>query len=354
MISSLRLQNFRSYSDYTTELAPGVNIIVGPNASGKTNLLEAIHVINRGKSFKVSDKNLIKHSEDWARIDVSDDKGKRTWKLEEKDGKYDKSFNINETVVKRLTNKYQRTTTLFEPNHLRLLNGSPETRRNYLDQILIQTNQEFADALRKYNRALKQRNSLLKQYTNTSSDDMFVWDVKLSEYGGLVNNQRKDLIKHINSVVGENYSEIAGKKTKINIEYIDTVIAKDYTSSFLKTLQESLVNDKARGFTSCGPHREDFKVFMDGEDCSITASRGESRTLVLVLKLIELKLLEKELDQKPLLLLDDVFSELDGKRRRALTEHISGYQTLITTTDAEAVIEHFNTGEYRIIPTVAA
>jgi len=353
MISSVRLQNFRSYSDYTTELAPGVNIIVGPNASGKTNLLEALHVVNRGKSFRVSDKNLIRHGEDWARIDVADDKGKRTWKLEEKGGKYDKSFNINETIVKRLTTKHQRATTLFEPNHLRLLNGSPETRRSYLDQILIQTNHEFADALSKYNRALRQRNSLLKQGSADSRDDMFVWDVKLSEYGGLVNNQRKELIKHLNAVVGRNYSKIAGKKTKINIKYLDTVTVKDYISGFLKTLQESLADDKAKGFTSHGPHREDFRVFMDDEDSSVTASRGESRTLVLVLKLIELRLLEAKLEEKPLLLLDDVFSELDGKRRRALTEHISGYQTLITTTDAEAVIEHFNTGEYKIIPTIS-
>ncbi len=352
MINSLRLQNFRSYSDYTTELAPGVNIIVGPNASGKTNLLEAVYVVNRGKSFKVSDKNLIKHKQDWARIDVTDDQGKRIWKLEEKSGKYDKSFNINETIVKRLTTKRQRATTLFEPTHLRLLNGSPETRRTYLDQILIQTSYEFADALSKYNRALRQRNSLLKQSKRTTSDDMFVWDVKLSEYGGLVNRQRKGLIKHLNTVASKNYSKIAGKNTKIDIEYVDTITAKDYTSGFLKALQETLDSDKMRGFTSQGPHREDFRVLIDGEDSSVTASRGESRTLVLVLKLIELKLLEKELDQKPTLLLDDVFSELDGRRRRALTEHISGYQTLITTTDAEAVIEHFNTGEYKIIPTV--
>ncbi len=352
MIYSLRLQNFRSYNDYTTEFDDGVNIIVGPNASGKTNLLEAIYVINRGRSFRVSDKNLIKHGEIWARIDTIDSRNERTWKLEKKDIKYEKLFDIDSTKIKRLTTKHQRPTTLFEPNHLRLLNGSPEIRRSFLDQILIQTSQEFTSALSKYSRALKQRNSLLKQTNRASPDDMFVWDVKLSEYGGLINRQRKELIQHLNAVAGSNYSEIAKKTTDIKIEYLDTVAAKDYASGFLKILQESLAHDKARGFTTHGPHREDFRVFIDGEDASVTASRGESRTLVLVLKLIELKLLEEELDQKPLLLLDDVFSELDGKRRRALTEHIAGYQTLITTTDAEAVIEHFNTGEYKIIPTI--
>ncbi len=351
MINSLRLQNFRSYLDYTTEFAPGVNIIVGPNASGKTNLLEAIYVINRGKSFKVSDKDLIKHGKKWSRIDASSKASLRTWKLKDDNGQIEKSFNIDSTIVKRLTKKHQQPTTLFEPNHLRLLNGSPETRRTYLDQILVQTDQEFASALNKYSRALKQRNSLLKQINKTSPDDMFVWDVKLSEYGGIVNKKRKGLLEHINKLVGKKYSKIAGKKTEVIIEYIDSVLAKDYTSGFLKTLQESLDEEKKRGFTLRGPHREDFKVYMNGEDSSVTASRGESRTLVLVLKLIELKLLEKELEKKPILLLDDVFSELDGRRRRALTEHISGYQTLITTTDAEAVIEHFNTGEYKIIPT---
>ncbi len=351
MINSLRLQNFRSYDDYTTEFSPGVNIIVGPNASGKTNLLEAVYVINRGKSFKVSDKDLIRHGQSWSRIDAQSNNSLRTWKLEENGTKYEKLFDIDSTKIKRLTSKHQQPTTLFEPNHLRLLNGSPELRRVFLDQILVQTSQEFTSALSKYNRALKQRNRLLKQTSKTPQDDMFVWDVKLSEYGGSVNKRRKGLVQHLNTVTSKNYSKIAGKKTEIKIEYIDTVRAKDYTSGFLKILQESLSEDRARGFTTHGPHREDFKVFIDGEDSSVTASRGESRTLVLVLKLIELKLLEKELNQKPLLLLDDVFSELDGKRRHALTEHISGYQTLITTTDAEAVIEHFNTGEYKIIPT---
>ncbi len=351
MIKTLRLQNFRSYADYTTELDDGVNIVVGPNASGKTNLLEAIYVANRGKSFRVSDKNLIKNGETWARIDVRGDDGRRAWKLEVKEEKPVRLFDVNDTQMKRLTKKYQQPTTLFEPNHLRLLSGSPETRRAYLDQILSQTDQEFSDALRKYGRALKQRNSLLKQTYNTTQDDMFVWDVKLSEYGAVVYGKRIELIKYINTVVADKYSKIARSKTKIVLEYVSTISSKDYVSGFLKTLQETLAEDKMRGFTTHGPHREDFKVYMNGEESSVMASRGETRTLVLALKLIELKLLEDELEQKPLLLLDDVFSELDGKRRKALTEHISKYQTLITTTDAEAVIEHFNTGEYRIIPT---
>lgn len=350
MIKTLRLQNFRSYSDYTTDLTDGINIVVGPNASGKTNLLEAIYVINRGKSFRVSDKDLIKHGKDWARIDTTN-KSKRIWKVKHVGEKIDKEFNINDTAVKRLNAKHQQPTTLFEPNHLRLLNGSPEIRRTYLDQVLVQTDPEFHEALKKYNRALRQRNSLLKQKHPPTHEDMFVWDVKLSDYGSVVNSGRKYLIKHINSIVEKSYSKIAGEKTKVKLEYIDSVKGRDYTSGFLRKLQQTHQDDSVRGFTSHGPHREDFKVFMDEEDSSVTASRGESRTLVLVLKLIELKLLEDKLEQKPILLLDDVFSELDGKRRKSLTEHISGYQTLITTTDAEAVIEHFNTGEYKIIPT---
>ena len=350
-VDSLRLQNFRSYSDYTTDLSPGVNIVVGPNASGKTNLLEAMYVACRGKSFRVSDRDLIKRGKSWARIDLDSKDQKRVWKLEEKDAQLVKTMEIGSDIVKRITKKHQKPTTLFEPNHLRLLNGSPETRRNYLDQVLTQTDQKFTDASARYNRALKQRNALLKTGSHLSADDIFVWDVKLSEYGGYINQRRKELIEHINKIVSKNYSKVAGVKTKINIEYLDSVYGNDYTSGLLKKLQDNLENHQQRGFTNYGPHREDFKIIIDGADSSVTSSRGEARTLVLVLKLIELKLLEDELQQKPLLLLDDVFSELDGKRRRSLTEHISGYQTLITTTDAEAVIEHFNTGEYKIIPT---
>lgn len=352
MIKSLRVQNFRSYDDYTTELSEGVNIVVGPNASGKTNLLEAVYVINMGKSFRVSDKDLVKNGQEWSRIDAETIQGKRTWKLQEKVGKLEKTLETDNEEHKRITRKHRKPTTLFEPNHLRLLNGSPETRRNYLDQILSQSDQKYSQALNKYTRALRQRNTLLKQQ-DVSADDIFVWDVKLSEYGGYLNQKRKELIDSINEVVANNYSEIAGVKTKVKLEYVDSINNKDYVSALLKELQTSLQEHSIKGFTSCGPHREDFKAFIDNEDSSVTASRGESRTLVLVLKLIELNLLEEELDEKPTLLLDDVFSELDGARRKALTEHISGYQTLITTTDAEAVIEHFNTGEYKIIPTTA-
>lgn len=350
MIKSLRVQNFRSYSDYTTELSEGVNIVVGPNASGKTNLLEAIYVANTGKSFRVKDADLIQTGKDWARIDQETDDGARIWKLDDSKERTEKTLEANGEVKKRISRDQKVPTTLFEPSHLRLLTGSPETRRNYLDQLLSQSDAKYADANKKYIRALKQRNSLLKQ-GSVKKDDIFVWDVKLSEYGGYINSARKSLIEAINKEISEDYSEIAGSKTKVEIAYKDSVASVDYNTSLLKELQGSLQDHMSRGYTPCGPHREDFEVIMNGSDASVKASRGESRTLVLVLKLIELNQLEERTEKKPTLLLDDVFSELDGARRKALTEHISGYQTLITTTDAEAVIEHFNTGEYKIIPT---
>jgi len=352
MIKSLRLQNFRSYSDYTTELSEGVNIVVGPNASGKTNLLEALYVANTGKSFRVKDTDLIQIGKEWARIDQETEDGLRIWKLDDSKERTEKTLEANGEVKKIISRNQKIPTTLFEPSHLRLLTGSPDTRRSYLDQLLSQSDTRYAGALRKYSRALKQRNALLKQ-GSIKEDDIFVWDVKLSEYGGFVNSSRKALIELINNEISQDYSEIAGEKTKIEIVYKDTVSSADYNTSLLKKLQNSLDEHIARGYTPCGPHREDFEVIMNGNDASVKASRGESRTLVLVLKLIELSQLEQRTERKPTLLLDDVFSELDGARRKALTEHISGYQTIITTTDAEAVIEHFNTGEYKIIPTTS-
>lgn len=350
MIDSLRLKNFRSYRDYTTDFSHGVNIIVGPNASGKTNLLEAVYVVNQGKSFRVPDRDLISHGKEWSRVDAVSDPNKRTWKLKKENEKFIKTLEVNDVVYKKITASNREPTTLFEPAHLRLLKGSPELRRSYLDQILSQTSPQFSTNLNKYNRALRQRNALLKQ-AGLRGDDLFVWNVKLSEYGGYVKEKRKSLLSHINKRASRDYSKIAGTATKIKLEYRSTISAGDYKSGLLKYLQDNTQVDSQKGYTTAGPHREDIRAFFDGQDGAVAASRGEMRTLVLVLKLIELELLENKLKKRPILLLDDVFSELDGRRRRALTEHISDYQTLITTTDAEAVIEHFSSGDYKIIPT---
>jgi DNA replication and repair protein RecF len=341
MITDLRLQHFRSYSDDSFELSPGVNIIVGPNASGKTNLLEAVLLLARGSSYRAAGSELVQFGQPWARLDGhSDRSGQRTVKLiAEPD--FSKTYELDGKPFQRLTLAHSLPVVLFEPNHLRLFGGGPERRREYLDDLLEQTVPGYATTRRHYKRALAQRNSLLKQGSHVSEAQLFPWNVRLAQLAGVVVRARSDLAAQLNADLPALYWELSGTKTVVTADYAHRWPVDSYESQFLKRLEASLADDQQRGFTSSGPHREDLLVSFDGHPVQETASRGEVRTAVLALKIIELKLLEAARDATPLLLLDDVFSELDGRRRHALTDYLAPYQTFITTTDADLVLQHF-------------
>lgn len=340
MITDLRLQGFRSYLDASFEFDPGVNIIVGANASGKTNLLEALLVVARGSSFRAKDSELINFSAPWARLDT--DSPDRTVKLiRGGGGAIRKEYEISGHKLLRLNLARQLPLVLFEPNHLLLLEGSPERRRDYLDGLLAGLVAGYGQQLRNYKRVLAQRNTLLK-HSSAAHQELFAWNVRLSETGGLVAAERSRLLLQISDRLDLTYQSLSGKTTpQVGINYVSDCQLDDYTSSLLRQLEKRQAIDIERGFTTVGPHRDDIAISFDGRPASEVASRGEARTTLLALKIIELRLVEEARGQKPMLLLDDVFSELDGARRKALTEIISGYQTFITTTDADIVVHHF-------------
>lgn len=341
MITDLRLQNFRSYEDASFELNGGVNIIVGPNASGKTNLLEAVLVLAQGSSYRVNDADLVRFKQSWARLDADmSDGGKRTVKIVA-EPKPAKSYELNGKAYQRLTQNHCLPAVLFEPDHLRLLSGGPERRRDYLDGLIEQTVPGYGVVRRQYRRALAQRNSLLKQVSTPLDAQLFPWNVRLSQLAGQIVRHRTEVIHRINEQLPRLYKELSHSKTKVMVTYESRWPADNYESAFLKKLEAGLELDRQRGFTSAGPHREDMLVLFNDHPAQEAASRGEVRTAVLALKVIELKLIESARQATPLLLLDDVFSELDGKRRHALTDYLAPYQTFITTTDADLVVQHF-------------
>jgi DNA replication and repair protein RecF len=350
MISDLRLQHFRSYDDDSFELSPGVNIVVGPNASGKTNLLEAVLVIARGTSYRVKDGDLIAFNEPWARLDAHmlEGDGQRTVKIMN-EPKPDKSYEVDGKAYKRLTLAHSLPVVLFEPNHLQLLSGGPERRRSYLDDLLEQTVSGYSTLRRQYRRTLAQRNSLLKQAANATDTQLFPWNLRLSQLAGQIVRARTELVSRLQSELSGLYGELSQAHTTVVIAYESRWPADTYESHLLKKLEADIALDKLRGFTAAGPHREDIQVSFNGRPAQEAASRGEIRTTVLALKIIELKIIEDARSTTPLLLLDDVFSELDGKRRHALTNYLAPYQTFITTTDADLVIQHF-TESCHIIP----
>lgn len=345
MIDSVRLQRFRSYRDESFEFDPEVNIIVGPNASGKTNLLESLLVACTGNSFRAKDAELVAHGAPWARIDTHGPAGARTVKLmATENSSIKKEFVISDQKLSRLSLQKTIPVVLFEPNHLLLLHGSPDLRREYLDNLLEQTLPGYGKTRRDYRRALAQRNALLKRMhrVGPGAGQLFAWNVRLSEIGSQLATERHALVGRINEQIGELYKDLAhSKKAEVSVKYHASCDIAQYGSNLLQALEKRQDVDMERGYTTVGPHREDMLVSFDGRDASEVASRGETRTVLLVLKIMELQFIERAREQKPLLLLDDVFSELDGSRRKALTEVIKGYQTFITTTDADVVVQHF-------------
>lgn len=339
--TSLRLQQFRSYTDFAVELSPTVNIVVGPNASGKTNLLESLLVLSGVSSYRAGYTDIIGRDFEWSRIDGTTPNGTRVVKLTHVGELVTKQYELNDNPKKRLSFLDIVPVVLFEPEHMRLLTGSPELRRDFFDAILAETEPGFTAIKTHYKRALAQRNRLLKQDARVVQSQIFAWNIRLSELAGKIVHARTKLIDDLNTELAGIYSEIAGAPTNVFLQYQSDIPLETYETALLKKLEQNFDKDLLRGFTAYGPHREDILVFIREQPADITASRGETRTLVLSLKLLELRILEQVRSQKPLILLDDVFSELDGARRKALTHYLQDYQTIITTTDADVVIKEF-------------
>lgn len=295
-----------------------------------------------GSSYRARDVDLVQFNAPWARLDGLFDKQTRSLKMVAQDDKIQKSYELGGRAYKRLSLERTIPAVLFEPNHLQLVMRGPEQRREYFDDILQRTRVGFKSLRVSYRRTLAQRNSLLKQNRARADRQLFAWNVRLSELGAQIVAARLGLLEDINSQISGIYSDISGKKAAVRLDYETPINTQHYSSRLLSKLEASANKDFERGFTAYGPHREDITIYLDEQPADVSASRGEIRSLLLALKIYELKLLEDVRGKKPLLLLDDVFSELDGKRRQQLVKHLKEYQTIITTTDAEAVLEYFS------------
>lgn len=334
MISDIRLQHFRSYEDESFEFGSDVNIIVGPNGIGKTNLLEALLMVTKGKSYRASDGDLIKTGASWGRLDARTNDGHERVLTLADVVPIKKTFQIDDKSYSRLSPTKQIPTILFEPNHLFILHGSPEGRRAYLDDILEQTKGGYTGLIRNYRRVLAQRNALLKQ-PNVHKQDFFPWDLRLSELGAVMHRSRQRLVDALNGNLAELYRKLSQDNTQISIVYDSLFSPDEYETKLLGMLQTNRTRDIERGFTTFGPHREDMTVLYNNKPATLTASRGEIRTVVLALKTIELHLVKEATQTQPIMLLDDVFSELDASHRTSLVREMHHTQTFITTTDTE-------------------
>lgn len=343
MLFNISLKNFRSYSEQSFEFNDGVNIIVGPNGSGKTNLLESILLLCHNKTFRpVKITNLIKKDEEWFRLSANDSDDLNRVLSCRNDLKMTKKYSINDVLYKRLPVNKKIPFILFEPNNLSLFSSNPEKRRNYFDELLEKTDDLFDETIKKYRRTLLQRNFLLKK-DNLVIHELFPWNLKLAELASIIVSKRLALVAEINNDINQIYDQIAGNsKYKIIFSYQPLWPEDIYASKFLSYLENEINNDIKYGYTTIGPHKDDINTKFNNQDSKEVASRGEMRTLILALKIQEATFIEKKINKRPIFLLDDVFSELDGKRRNHLIQYINSYQTFITTTDADLAINNFN------------
>ena len=331
ILKTLRVQNFRTHSDFILEIGEKSTLISGSNGSGKTSLLEAIYFALQGTSFRSSDKEILRNDgSSWFRIDLKDSKDSlRTIIFNDAVQKSKKQFLIDGNKKARLSANLRVPVVLFEPDDLQLLSGSPTRRRNFLDYFLSQIFPSFQLALTRYNKALKQRNILLKR-DNVSKDELFPWNLMLAEYGAEIISKRQDFLELLNSKIEEVYFEISGVKDEIEIDYLGEKVSKN---EILAILSENIERDKILGYTNFGPHKHDIQFIFNKKPAQNVASRGENRSLVLALKFIETDILADLTAKRPIVLLDDVFSELDDDRQKLLTKHFSKYQTIITSTN---------------------
>jgi len=334
IIRSLTVENVRSHRRFSRQFSRNVTVVTGPNGSGKTSLIEAVMVALSGHSFKDSDNELLRREAEWWRIDVQLDDQLRTVKFQP-DAPKKKQFIIDDKPSARLPVAARYPIVLFEPDDLRLLHGSPTRRRQFIDRFAAQLIPDYSKVIRRYERALRQRNRLLKN--GAGHDQLFAWNVSLAQYGAQIIDVRTRLVERLNAGLGGTYRTIAQTKDVVELHYSHTVI--DQTEQkLLAELEARTERDQILGFTSVGPHRHDVLIRFNEAPAIGSASRGEVRTIILALKFLEVDILQEVTDLPPVILLDDVLSELDDKRQSHLATKFQNHQIIMTSTNPPSVV----------------
>lgn len=325
IIKQISLKNFRCHNEFELDCNKATTLIIGENGSGKTSVLEAVYLALRGKSFKGVDKEILKSGADFyrAEIELTD-----TRKIIIRFDGVKKEFEVDGKKSLRLPKKNRYPVVLFEPDDIYLISSSPSRRRDYFDELFKQINDNYGSILSKYNKALRQRNDLLKDEI-INRDDLFSWNVMCANYGTELIRQRVWNLEKINSRMTDIYRNIANNNDDCSIRYLGTEVDEN---EYLKNLENSFNKDSVLGYTSFGVHRDDYEFVFNGKRADGSASRGENRSMILALKFIEARILEQEIGKKPVVLLDDIFSELDEMRQKHLINNFKNYQMIITST----------------------
>ena len=332
-INKIKLQNFRNYNEQEINLNKSINVFYGDNAQGKTNILEAIFLCTFGKSFRTNkEKELINLGKDNANVIIEYEK-------KDRDGKISISISdkkqilVNGIKIKKLSELLGNINiVIFTPDDINILKGGPALRRRFLDMMIGQLKPNYVYTLNMYIKTLEQRNNYLRQIKEENKPEnlLDIWDEKLIEYADIIYKYRKEFIDKIKKKINIIHKKITDEKEEINIQYISNCESKEVYSELLKQRRKL---DIIKGFTTKGIHRDDFEIYINNKELSIYGSQGQNRTAILSLKLSELQVIYDEIEEEPILLLDDFMSELDINRRKNFLNNINNTQVIITCAE---------------------
>ena len=341
IIRSLELSNFRNCEKLNISFSPDVTILYGDNAQGKTNVLEALYTASTTKSQKGSkDKDMIKfnESESHIRMMVEDGDIKRRIDMHLKSTKQ-KGVAIDGIPIRKASELYGIMNIIsFSPDDLGIIKEGPAERRRFIDMELCQLDKLYMHNFSGYNRALEQRNNLLKQISFNAElkGTLNVWDEQLINFGEYLIEKRSLFIKEISGIASKIHGLLTDNKETLEIQYLPSTDKESFRSELLSLREKDIILK----MTNVGPHRDDMIFIVNGQDARKYGSQGQQRTAALTLKLAEIELVKKKTGKNPVLLLDDVLSELDRNRQNKLLENISGVQTIVTCTGLEEFIKN--------------
>lgn len=347
-IKNIEVINFRNYQKLSIDFSPKINIIIGDNGQGKTNLLESIYVLGMTKSHRsFIDGNLIKDSEDFAKIKGLISNDILDTKMEIVINKTKKTLTVDNNNVKNVGDYIKNLNLIiFSPDDLELIKGSPNIRRKFLNLEASQIFQNYLTTLNEYNKILKIRNELLKKLQKNIKIDMSYFNIITNYFidrGIRIYMYRNNLIEDINNYIGNIYYDLTGIKD-FSIKYKTVITFEKFEEQYIrKKIEEESIklyqSEIKYGVSLFGPHRDDFDFFIENKLLKIYGSQGQQRLAVIALKLSEIEVF-KRYEKNPILLLDDVFSELDDIKKNNLLSYITdNIQTIITTTDIQNISE---------------
>lgn len=341
IIKSIELSNFRNYEKLDIKFDHGTNILYGDNAQGKTNILEAAYLSGTTKSHKSSkDKEMIRFNCDEAHIRTIVEKNDKEYQIDmHLRSRGSKGVAINRIPIKKASELFGiLNIVFFSPEDLNIIKEGPAERRRFLDAELCQLDKLYLSDLTKYNKILNQRNKLLKDiyFRPDLIDTLPVWDSQLVDTGRRIIHRRKQFIEELNEIIGQIHSNISGGKEHLILKYEPNIDDIFFEDELIKAKQKDLKLCQ----TTVGPHRDDMLFSVNDVDIRKYGSQGQQRTSALSLKLSEIEIVKKSIHNTPVLLLDDVLSELDSNRQNFLLNSISDIQTIITCTGLEEFVRN--------------